>query len=284
MKESTRVIEAPVSHYSGCGNDFLILDDRTEWFPLNPTLIQDLCRQADLPDGFILLQTSKKADFKMRFFNNDGSEAAMCGNGIRSLMQFLKQKLHIPESTCTIETMHRTLDLTFVGTKIAVSMGEVIELGRNITLSFDNKEWVFHFFNSGVPHIVTFIEDIETLDVERIGAYFRNHERFGKEGTNVNFVDPNRLQIRTFERGVEGETLACGTGATASAYALFHIHQHPFPLSLQVRSQEFLDFDFVKPEHSKSTLKMTGGADWIKDGKIQISQDSHVRKIYFPVP
>src|SRR5258708_881670 len=115
-------------------------------------------------------------------------------------------------------------------------MGKIEELGWHIILPDpiqENKNWTLHFLNSGVPHLVTFIDDIDALNILEIGSYFRNHEKFAPHGANVNFIDINSFKIRTFERGVEAETLACGTGATASAYAMHKIYNIKMPIKLQ---------------------------------------------------
>ena len=244
------------SHYSGCGNDFIIRDDRDASFPIeNGTLIQNACLYAGV-DGLILVQKSNDADFRMRFFNNDGKEASMCGNGLRCFFQFIREKLHFPETQATIQTQNRRLHVEDRNGLIRVEMGAAEELGWNIEL----EDYLFHHINTGVPHIVTVVDDVEKVDVNSVGAHFRSHSHFGKQGTNVNFVDPKTLKIRTFERGVEGETLACGTGATATAYALHKMLNIPSPITLQVRSQEYLTIDVTG-----NSCTMTGPALFIKD-------------------
>jgi len=243
-------------HYSGCGNDFIIKDDRDASFPIeNNTLIQNACSHAGV-DGLILVQRSDTADFRMRFFNNDGKEASMCGNGLRCFFQFIREKLHFSETEATIQTQNRLLHVEDMNGLIRVEMGVAEELGWNIKL----EDHLFHHINTGVPHIVTVVDDVEKVDVNTVGAHFRSHARFGKQGTNVNFVDPKTFKIRTFERGVEGETLACGTGATATAYALHKIHNIPSPITLQVRSQEHLTIDILENQ-----CTMTGPATFIQD-------------------
>jgi diaminopimelate epimerase len=265
-------MHATVSHYSGCGNDFILIDDRKKWFcEENTSLISELCIQKAKVDGLILVQSSTSAHFKMKFFNNDGHEASMCGNGIRSLMRFLKEKLSFPHAKCSIETKNRILELECIGSLIRVEMGTIQELGWNIQLADPtekNTNWTFHLLDSGVPHLVTFVPDVDVIDVAKIGSYFRHHPQFQPHGANVNFVAIDARKIRTFERGVEGETLACGTGATAAAYAMHKLYATPSPIALQVRSRDFLEIDIQNTD-----VHMTGPATWIRDAHLSLSED-----------
>lgn len=254
-----------VSHYSGCGNSFLLLDNQKLWFPKeSKELILQICKTAQV-DGLILVEKSADADFQMRFFNNDATEASMCGNGIRCMGRYLKDKLQVNSESITIQAKERTLKLTFVADEIKVDMGDVVELGFDIFLSHEGKEFVLHHLDTGVPHVVVVVEDVDAIDVEKVGAYFRWHERFQPQGANVNFVEivsPTAAKIRTFERGCETETLACGTGAVASSYALSKTYRLKVPMKLQVRSNEFLKVDI---QAKKATLQ--GAAKWVRDGK-----------------
>jgi len=249
------------SCYSGCGNDFLIIDDREQWFPEHDAVfISKLCKEYGNVDGCILARRSYLADYQMLYFNNDGRSAAMCGNGVRSFMKYLKEKLHFPKEKCSIEIGTRLLQVALVGPDVRVEMGRVQELGWNIQLPFDECLWTLHYLNSGVPHLVTIVDDVAVIPVEKIGAYFRHHPQFQPAGANVNFIEMGTNKIRTFERGVEAETLACGTGVTATAWALHKLHLVPLPIRLQVRSQEWLEIDI-----KNDIAIMTGPATWIQD-------------------
>ena len=265
-------MQAIVSHYSGCGNDFIVIDDRKKWFcEQNSSLISEICLQSAKVDGLILVQSSTSAHFKMKFFNNDGHEASMCGNGIRALMRFLKEKLYFPHTKCSIETKNRILALECIGDLIRVEMGKIQELGWNILLqdpADKNTHWTFHLLDSGVPHLVTFVPDVDAIDVAKVGSYFRHHPQFQPYGANVNFVAIEARKIRTFERGVEGETLACGTGATAAAYAMHKLYATQTPIALQVRSGDFLGLDI-----RDDGVGMTGPATWIRDALFSFTED-----------
>jgi len=252
-----------VSHYSGCGNDFLIIDDRMEWFPAtSTTLIQQLTHTANV-DGLILVRKGQKNNFAMKYFNNDGKEASMCGNGLRCFYKFLREKIGSKETDETIEIGALLLEVKEAGQNVRVAMGKVEKLGWNIELDFNGKKWIWHHLNTGVPHIVTFVDDVDAVDVQVVGSFFRNHPQFQPAGTNVNFVDAENMRIRTFERGVEAETLACGTGCTAAGFACAKLKEKKLPIRLQVQSKEHLEIDVV---HDKAF--MTGPARWIRDGQL----------------
>lgn len=214
-------MKASFHKYSATGNDFILIDDRSLTFPAADfLLIQRLCaRKTGIgADGLILLQGGGKSDFCMRYFNADGRESEMCGNGCRSILDFARG-LGIIGDTATFESMHSIHDgqLTEDGIRVRLNKPESLSMpGPAIDgLDFDKGGYV----EIGVPHYVLFCEDPGIVDVTRIGRVIAHHKAFPR-GTNVNFVaidDDNALSMRTYERGVEAETLACGTGAAASA-------------------------------------------------------------------
>ncbi len=273
----------PFSHYSGCGNDFVLIDDREMLFcSQNQALIQELCIKGSqvaghVIDGLILVQNSATCQFTMKFFNNDGCEASMCGNGVRALARFVKEKLDFRQPNYLLETKKRTLSIAVLDDLYCVDMGAVVELDFNIQLDFEGTTWQFSYFDTGVPHLVTFVSDIESLDVVKIGNFFRHHVHFQPCGANVNFVEIATSKIRTYERGVENETLACGTGATACAYALYKIAKKKPPIRLQVRSKDFLEIDFT----SSDFAKMTGPATWIGDGTFFLDENKQLSGVIF---
>lgn len=273
------VQEMTVSHYSGCGNDFLLINNRDGLLPeFSPDLVSRLCQLQNGTniDGLILVGPSKSADVSMRYFNCDGHEAEMCGNGVRCLMQFLRQKLSYPRTRCLLETKKRELLIRCENDDIIVHHGRIEELEWNIKLPIGRKNYILHHLNSGVPHVVIFVPDVDLVDVQKVGAHFRHHPHFATAGTNVNFVEitnkkpPYSARIRTFERGVERETLACGTGVCAAGYALQRLHGFCSPISLQVRSQEWLQIDFELQENKVDNLSLKGPATWIRDLDISI--------------
>jgi diaminopimelate epimerase len=192
-------------------------------------------------------------------------------------MQYLRQKLHYPRTRCLLETKLRELLVTCEEDEVAVTMGQIDELGWNITLAFEDVRYTLHYLNTGVPHVVIFVEDLQAIDVNRVGRYFRFHEHFSPKGTNVNFVSlglnqlPFSAHIRTYERGVERETLACGTGVTAAAYCLQRLYGFHSPISLQVQSGEWLQVAFVEVGSTLDNVTLKGPATWIADGQIELN-------------
>lgn len=269
----------PFSKYSGCGNDFLLFDNRFQLFPAgNKALIARLChRQRGVgADGIILLENSLTADFKMRIFNSDGSEAEMCGNGIRCLMKFI-QELGFADEKYVVETMNERIPLFHENDEISVKMPSPTEISWSTPLSLNGNTWKIHFLNTGVPHAVIFVGDVLEVDLETIAPKIRFHPQFAPKGTNVNFValhtHSQKIFLRTYERGVEQETLACGTGAVASAIAAAKIHGITSPIHVQTKSQECLKIAFHQDAESVfSNIIMTGPATFVFSGKIDLNR------------
>jgi diaminopimelate epimerase len=201
--------------YQGAGNDFILIDNRKELVSKeNSELIHKLCdrRFGIGADGLMLLQEKEGYDFEMVYFNSDGNEGTMCGNGGRCIVAFAHHLGLVDEKTSfwAIDGEHSA----------DVLNAEYINLKMSDVKSVEINEDYF-FLDTGSPHYVAFVKGIEEMDVFNLGREIRNNDRFKSEGTNVNFVEEinNRLMVRTYERGVENETLACGTGITASAIA-----------------------------------------------------------------
>lgn len=258
------------SKYVGCGNDFILIDNRTLHYPQEATA--RLChRQKGIgADGVILLENSQKADFRMRIFNADGSEAEMCGNGIRCLALFINEKI-TKKSTLLIETMHDIIPVRIKETSVEVDMPNPRNIALNITLDVDGRSLSAHSVDTGVPHCILFVKDVEKDADMSLAPFVRNHPKFSPKGSNVNFVEivsKNSLNIRTYERGVEGETLACGTGAVASAVIAGLVNGLESPITVNTRSGEALKISFKNGKASSTEVKMEGSARKIFDGQI----------------
>jgi diaminopimelate epimerase len=199
--------------YQGAGNDFVVIDDRTNTFPVSQKYIADLChrRFGVGADGLMLLQADEHYDFRMVYFNADGTEGSMCGNGGRCLVRFAHD-LGIIDSHTTFIAVDGEHEARVNEDTISLKM---------IDISSIEKTAQYDFMNTGSPHYVTYVEDLQNTDVYHQGKAIRYGEPFvSRGGTNVNFVEvlgQNTLSVRTYERGVEDETYACGTGVTACA-------------------------------------------------------------------
>ena len=204
----------------GAGNDFVVVDYRSSHagYGSLSKAARFLCerRNGVGADGVLVLERSKKAYFKMRIFNADGSEAEMCGNGLRCAALYAAKK-----RTLKIETMAGVYEAEIRGKdKVRIKMGEPGDISRDLRIKVNKRDIRVDYIDAGVPHTVIFVEGIDGIDVDSIGRNIRYHGRFRPRGTNVDFVeivDDKNIKMRTYERGVEGETLACGTGAVASA-------------------------------------------------------------------
>ena len=207
--------------YQGTGNDFVMIDNRLEAFDKNDSqLIAHLCsRRIGIgADGLILLESEPGYDFTMVYFNADGNESTMCGNGGRCIVAFAD----------FLGIINRdTRFLAIDGPHLAIIDSEHIELKMQDVSTISSSE-NFHLLNTGSPHYVALKSDLETIDMNIEGAKIRYSEPFKSNGVNVNFaekINEDTFAIRTYERGVEAETLSCGTGATAVAIAMFHSKQ-----------------------------------------------------------
>jgi diaminopimelate epimerase len=252
--------------YEGAGNDFILIDDRAALFPYeDKSFIQSIChRQKGIgADGVILLTHAQKEDanFRMRIFNADGSEASMCGNGLRCLVRFI-EKLNIETIPLQIETLYGIHSCLIRGEEIQTDLCDVEEQLWDGYL--DGQR--IYVINTGVPHLVMFVDDLDTVDVHVKGKALRFHENFAPEGVNVNFakrLSSHHLALRTYERGVEAETLACGTGSAAVAYVVSKLYSLEGPIALQTRSGEIL-----KVTRKESSLSLSGPARFVFAGTI----------------
>ncbi len=266
------------SKYVGSGNDFILIDNRDLFFPDHDhETISKLCnRQCGIgADGLILLENSKTADFKMRIFNSDGSQAEMCGNGIRCLFKFI-QECNETSKNFLIETKEAQIAVSEDSENpqlVKVAMQEPFDMQWNLDLCVDSNEYKVHFLNTGVPHAVIFSNAISDADLKEIAPKIRYHERFLPKGTNVNFVcvtGKNALNIRTYERGVENETLGCGTGATASAIAAAYLLDASLPITVKTKSGEELKIDCMIHESAIKNVTMTGPALFVYKGELKV--------------
>ncbi len=261
------------SKYQGLGNDFIIIDDRFLNFPFQDrSLIQRVChRQLGIgADGLILLGISDAADYKMRIFNCDGREAKMCGNGLRCLVAFIRDS-GLCMHSFTIETKSFIHTCSFLGDEIAVDLGPPKIFPKLDLLKLSDQTGTLYHFDTGVPHGVIFVSDLDQKNLMLLGEEIRNHSVFSPDGINVNFVkilSSSKICMRTFERGVESETMACGTGAAAAALAAYRIFGMKEPVQVFFVNNEALKFQIVECDSKISNISMIGPASPVFSGTI----------------
>ena len=270
---------------NGAGNDFIIFDNRAgEYDFLNNAQIAELCdrHRGVGADGILFVEkpSGSGADFKMRYHNADGAEAEMCGNGLRCFVRFVTHlsttsKLD-PGKSLAFETQAGTIAAQIEGTEPKLRMTDP-KGGKDVgEVQLNDQKLHLYFINTGVPHVVVPVHDLENVDVQKLGSEIRHHDKFAPSGANVNFIKalaPNKIAIRTYERGVEGETLACGTGTVASALIYAHATKAPSPITVQVRGGDdliigFNPIDLESFAFREVTLK--GPAEFVFSGEIII--------------
>ncbi|NLX19874.1 MAG: diaminopimelate epimerase [Desulfobulbus sp.] len=218
----TLPLPIPFWKMNGAGNDFIIIDHRQPLVPQEKMaeFSRLLCRRKFSvgADGVFFVEPSTRADFSWRFFNSDGSEAEMCGNGARCVARFAYMQ-GIAAARMQFETLAGLVEASVADTRVAIRMTPPHSFLFDRQIELDGQKFLVHSVDTGVPHAVLFTDNIDTIDVVGLGRLIRHHPDFAPAGTNVNFIGrtADGFRIRTYERGVEDETLACGTGAAAGA-------------------------------------------------------------------
>lgn len=252
--------------YQGVGNDFIIIDNRNNNISLSQNQINQLCdrRFGIGADGLMLLTNHPECDFNMKYYNADGKESTMCGNGGRCLVAFAKSLKIFNDKTkfMAVDGMHNAI--VNANNTVSLQMQNV----NNITKVNTN-----YFLNTGSPHYVMFKDEIDKIDVYHRGREIRFSAEFEPDGTNVNFVElkSDKLFVRTYERGVEDETLSCGTGVTASAIcASLHSESEKNSYDIVTKGGN-LKVSFKKQnKHTFSDIWLTGPATFVFKGEIEI--------------
>ena len=256
----------PFTKCSGCGNDFIIIDDREEILSKIdlPPFIKKICKRRNSigADGVLIIEPDKEFPFSMRYFNSDSSEADFCGNGARCVALYgFKQNIVSKNSIFSSKAgIHKAV----IGERIAISLPPPSEIKLNLKL--EELPSPLHYIKILVPHTVIFFGDISTL-----GKKIRSHPEFQPEGTNVNFVElagPSLLRIRTYERGIEGETPACGTGAVASSVIAFSLKKVSPPVRCIFKGGEL----WVKFPEDLSEVWLEGNAELTFNGEVEYEE------------
>jgi diaminopimelate epimerase len=205
------------------GNDFLVIDMRQASCVRRYALLaEEMCERkfGAGADGLLVIERSTRADLRMRIFNPDGSEAEMCGNGARCVANLVNRQHTTQNAQLRIETKAGVLESLVCGNNVRIKLSDPEDIRLNIPLRINQRTLKVNFINSGVPHVVIFVEGLGKIDVAALGSQVRYHPKFSPAGTNADFVEvtnDDSIRVRTYERGVEDETLACGTGSVAAA-------------------------------------------------------------------
>lgn len=265
---------------TGAGNDFVMIDNRD--LSLSDILTKDtiasICdRHFGVgADGLIVVEPAQgDADVRMRYYNSDGGEAEMCGNGARCFTAFVDF------------LMDEDISVMYFETKAGIVMGSVndddsvtvqLTMPKDLSLNMlDSTDLIaapIHFLNTGVPHAVTFLPSVEDIDIVKLGANLRYHEAFTPAGSNANFVSiisPQHLKLRTYERGVEGETMACGTGVTATALIHALLTNASSPIDVTVKGGDILSIGFKRKGNDFVDVTLTGPALMVYRGDVMLA-------------
>jgi diaminopimelate epimerase len=265
----------PFFKMSGSGNDFIVIDNRQHLVALDgmADLASRVCRRklSAGADGLILIEDSDRADFRWHFFNSDGSRAEMCGNGARCVARFAMLN-GIAAETLRFETDAGEVDAQVKGRRVKVKMPDPRHFRPDYTLKLASGLLRVSSVNTGVPHVVVDVENIDDVDVMGMGRSIRRHAEYAPAGTNANFIcreSADGIAVRTYERGVEDETLACGTGSIAGALVAADRFGLASPVNVRTRSGEYLTISFERSgDNQFRDIHMEGDARVIYSGSL----------------
>jgi diaminopimelate epimerase len=267
-----------ITKMTGTGNDFVLIDNREAKISAEvmPLLAEAVCcrRRSVGADGLIILSPSDRVDercgpvdFKWDFYNADGSSAEMCGNGGRCAARFAFDN-GLAGKEMVFDTLAGPIRAWIMDQEVKLEMIQPFGAYRDVTVALEDREFTLDGVNTGVPHAVLPVEDIESTDVTLWGRAIRYHEHFSPQGTNANFAQAKEgvLLVRTYERGVEDETLACGTGVTASALVAGWRGWLKSPVRVRVRSGEWLTVYFTLEDENITNVFLQGAASYVFTG------------------
>jgi len=271
-------MRVPFTKMHGAGNDFVLMDNRRGEIRLTTAQIDALChrRFGIGADGILLLQGPENPsshDARMVYFNSDGSRAEMCGNGARCFTAFALGHGVGRNGTLRFLTDAGELSATSHGDTITVQMTEPFDIRLGLTVPLETGNTTVHYANTGVPHVVRFVDDVSKVDIKPEGSELRFHPAFAPKGANANFAQVQSdgpVLVRTYERGVEDETLACGTGVTAVGILAHLVHGVPLPVRIRVAGGDHLTIDFKRAGGKVTQVSMTGPAKVVFTGEIDL--------------
>lgn len=270
----------PFVKMNGAGNDFIIVETLLGINPKKLTVC--VCHRTSGvgADGLMIASSSKKADYRMRIINADGSEAEMCGNGARCMAAYLFATKKIKGHSLTLETLAGIIHAKKVNKLISVRLSDPKDLQQNIAVTINQRSLRLCSINTGVPHAICFVNDLEKINVDQLGRLIRFNRKFAPKGTNANFVEyltDDFIAVRTYERGVEAETLACGTGSVACAI-IAYLKMNPnvttqknASMRVKTKSGEVLRISFDLTAGKISNVWLTGSANFIAQGQLLIN-------------
>jgi diaminopimelate epimerase len=260
----------------GAGNDFIIIDKENLPAGIDlKKLVVEICKRKTSigADGVMLYSKSETCDFKMQIYNPDGGEVEMCGNGARCMGLYAyshKNQKH----QMTMETMAGVIEIEINNGLPRLKLTNPKDTKLNFMIKVDGDDLEVSFTNTGVPHVVCLVDKVAEVSLDDLGSKIRNHQEFLPEGTNANFIeilDEHNLAIRTYERGVEGETLACGTGSAASAVIAAMLNKVKSPVGVKTASGETLKIYFDLENKECKNLYLEGNCNLIYKGKYIIT-------------
>ncbi|MFA5089068.1 MAG: diaminopimelate epimerase [Candidatus Omnitrophota bacterium] len=269
----------PFTKMSGAGNDFVVLEDlpNTNY----PALARKICQRTSGigADGLLVLGKSRRADFRLRIINADGTEAEMCGNGARCMAAYIVRNHKPNKKLFSLETLAGIILAEAKGENARVRLSDPGDYQPDIPLTINGRDILVHFIDTGVPHAIVFVDNLKAIDVNRIGPMIRFNKKFSPRGTNVDFVEQissHSVAVRTYERGVEAETRACGTGSVASAIVAY-FKAHPRIQDTQqactkvkTASGEILDILFDIKNNQVCEVWLNGSAKFIARGEYYV--------------
>ncbi|WP_018290965.1 diaminopimelate epimerase [Verrucomicrobium sp. 3C] len=264
---------------TGAGNDFVLVDNRDSRLRLRPEQIARLCNRhfGIGADGMLVAERDGKEDgIRMRYYNADGGEASLCGNGARCFARFLQSLgKGQEEDRISFLTGAGPVEAWFAGEEVSISMPDPGAAPLRQLVATRHGPLEVYWIDTGVPHLVVFVQSVEGIDVEELGRELRWLPDFAPEGANADFVEllgSGRLAVRTYERGVEAETLACGTGVTASALVAHLAKGLASPVSVLVRSGDCLRVLFESAGDGFHGVRLQGPATMVFKGEMEVSE------------
>ncbi len=264
---------------AGAGNDFIVIDAH-KGLNLKRLALKVCDRTYGIgADGLIVFDQSKKSDYRMRIINADGTEAEMCGNGARCLAAYIVQNKKPKKKLFSIETLAGEILGGATGEVANIRLSEPKDFKIKIPLTIKKRKIEVSYIDTGVPHVVIFVEALDKIDVQTLGNIIRFHSKFKPRGANVNFVEQikkNLVHARTYERGVEGETKACGTGSVASAIVTYIksnaevLNKKNAKMKVRTASKEILEITFDINDGQPANVWLKGSAKFIAKGEYYV--------------